>query len=293
MENKIRLSFSKIFNIAKTEYTKWICNPRMIILFCMMIYIYDYIILEMKQASIDMGMKCNIFEPFMAIGNSELLLLFLPIIFITLLGDFPKTDGNTMFYICRTGKKNWIFGQMLFIIWAELTYLLSIFIFSVLFALPFSHTTDKWSDVVTKYVYIFPERSGSLMAHLLTNRLYNNLSPMKTLLYTGSLMFLNLLMIAMVMLAGFTFGKRVLSIVINCGILCIGTALSFTGSTIKWFFPTANTTCWVHFDKYLNKQILDIRFSYLYFGIIIMFLTLISINTIQDYDFSKVTDMED
>ena len=293
MENDTKLSFSKIRNIAGTEYVKWICNPRMIILFCMMIYIYDYIILEMKRASADMSGSCNIFEPFLAIGNSPLLLLLLPIIFITLLGDFPKTDGNTMFYICRTGKKNWLIGQMLFVVSAELTYLLSVFIFSVLFSFTFSNITWKWSDVVTKYTYVYPERRGSLVANLLTNRLYNNLAPVETLIYTWSLMFLNLLLISMILLTGFSIGRRVLSIVINCTVLCFGTALSMTESRIKWLFPTANTTCWMHFDKYLNKQVFSIGYSYVYFIFIIIILGFISINAIDGYDFSKVTDMED
>lgn len=293
MENNTKLSFSKIRNIAKTEYVKWICNPRMIILFCMMIYIYDYIILEMKKASIDIAGSCNIFEPFLAIGNSPLLLLLIPIVFITLLGDFPKTDGNTMFYICRTGKKNWLLGQMLFAIWASITYLVSVFVYSVLFSCTFANVSYKWSDVITKYTYVYPEREGSLMANLLTNRLYNNLSPIKTLLYTWSLMFLNLLLISLIMLAGFAVGKRILSIVINCTVLCLGTAIALTESRIKWIFPTANTTCWMHFDKYLNKQIFSMSYSYVYFMFLIIAMGIIAVNAIDGYDFSKVTDMED
>lgn len=293
MENNYRLSFSKIKNVAATEYVKWICNPRMIILLCMLIYIYDYIILEMKGASADMGSTCSVFEPFLAIGNSALLLLLLPIIFITLLGDFPKTDGNTMFYICRTGKQNWIFGQILFVIMAEITYLVSVFVFSVLFSLTFSNVSWKWSDAVTKYVYKYPERRGSLMANLLTNRLYNNLELGKTMFYTTTLMFLNLLFIAMVLLVGFAIGKRMVGIVAGCVILCVGTTLSVTDSNIKWLFPTANATCWMHYDNYLNKQIYDIRFSYIYYFLMIVSLIIIAVSMIEHYDFSKVTDMED
>lgn len=293
MENSTKLSLSKIRNVAKTEYVKWICNPRMIILFCMLIYIYDYIIIEMKNASTELSDCCNIFEPFLAIGNSPLLLLIIPIVFITLLGDFPKTDGNTMFYICRTGKKNWLLGQMLFAVWSEITYLITVFVCSVLFSCTFSKVSYKWSDVVTKYTYTFPEKRGSLVANLLTNRLYNNLSPLETMLYTFSMMFLNLLLMSMIMLTGFSLGKRILSIVVNCAIMCLGTALAMTESRIKWLFPTANTTCWMHFDKYLNKQIFSVSYSYMYFLFLIIVLGFIAINAINTYDFSKITDMED
>lgn len=292
MENK-KISLKKIRSVAYAEYVKWICNPRIIIFFAFFIFVYDYIILEMKDASNEMGAKCMIFEPFLAIGNSTFLMLLIPVVFITLLGDFPKTDGNTMFYICRTGKKNWIFGQLLFAFMAELTYLLSMLIFSTVCALPFSMWSDKWSDITTKYTYVFPDRMGALMANLLTNRLYNNITPLGAMIYTFSLMLLYLFLISVILMTGFAFGKRIFGIVINCIIMCIGTVAAMSESALKWYFPTANTLSWLHFDKFLNKQIFDIRYSYLYFIVAVIVLVVTDMIAIRRYDFAKITDMED
>ncbi|MDE5780639.1 MAG: hypothetical protein K2I03_04080 [Lachnospiraceae bacterium] len=293
MGNKREISLRKIISISQTEYVKWICNPRIIIFFCLIIFVYDYIILEMKDAAGELGTHCMALEPFLAIGNSTLLILLVPVVFITLLGDFPKTDGNTMFYICRTGKKNWIFGQLLFAFMAETTYLVAILVFSILFALPFSDWTFKWSDVTTKYAYYFPEKTGSLVANLLTNRLYNNLTPLQTFGYTCSLLLLYLLLISAIMLTGFALGKRIMGMVINCVLMCVGTAFSLTGSMIKWYFPAANTVSWMHFDHYMKTQIFDVRNSYLYFLILIIILVAVDIKAIHRYDFAKITDMED
>lgn len=293
MENKETLSLRKIRSVANTEYVKWICNPRIIIFFCMTMFIYDYIILEMKGAAGELGVTCMFLEPFLAIGNSSLLMLLMPVVFMTLLGDFPKTDGNTMFYICRTGKKNWILGQILFAILAEITYILSLIIFTIVLSLPFSSWNTNWSDVTTKYVFYFPDKSGSLVANLLTNRLYNNLTPMETFGYTCSLTFLYLLLISIIMMTGFATGKRIAGIVVNCIIMCLGTAFSFTSSNLKWYFPAANTIGWLHFDKYMRKQIFNIQYSYLYFLVAIIALIIIDIKAIGRYDFAKVTDMED
>lgn len=293
MGNKREISLRKIISIAQTEYVKWICNPRIIIFFCLIIFVYDYIILEMKDAAGELSTHCMALEPFLAIGNSTLLILLVPVVFITLLGDFPKTDGNTMFYICRTGKKNWILGQMMFAFMAETTYLLAILVFSILFALPFSDWTLKWSDVTTKYSYYFPEKAGSLVANLLTNRLYNNLTPLQTFGYTCSLLLLYLLLISAIMLTSFALGKRIMGMVINCVLMCVGSALSLTGSVIKWYFPAANTVSWMHFDHFMKKQIFDVRKSYLYFLILIIILVAVDIKAIHRYDFAKITDMED
>ena len=293
MGNRKEISLRKIISIAQTEYVKWICNPRMIIFFCLIIFIHDYIILEMKGAAEELGTNCMALEPFLAIGNSTLLIMLIPVVFITMLGDFPKTDGNTMFYICRTGKKNWIFGQLLFAFMADTTYLLSLLVFSVLFALPFSDWTLKWSDITTKYTYYFPEKTGSLVANLLTNRLYNNLTPLQTFGYTCSLLLLYLLLVSAIMLTGFALGKRIVGMVVNCILMCVGTACLLTDSVIKWCFPTANTVSWMHFDHYLRTQIFDIRNSYLYFVVFIIILIIVDIKAIHRYDFAKITDMED
>ena len=295
MENKRKsgINFSQIWNVAKVEYVKWICNPRMLIILCMILFVYDYIIKTMRTASIEMGKMCMIFEAFLAICNSPLLLLIMPIVFMTLMGDFPKTDGNTMFYIYRTGKKNWLFGQAIFAAMADITFIFIVFICSVVSSLTFSTNMKTWSDVITKYVYTFPEKRGSLMAGLLTNRLYNNLSPYQTLFYSCTLMFLYLLLLAVVLLMSFSIGKRMIGIAVNVFIMCIGSGMIYVNGRIKWMFPAANSICWLHYDKIMKKQIFNIGYSYLYFGLIIIIFMIISILTIGHYDFAKITDMED
>lgn len=105
---------SNILRVAKNEYVKWIRNPKMIILAVMLIFAYDYVILELTEAAGKMGEKLQVFEGFIGISNSQLLLMIIPIVFVGLMGDFPKVDGNAMFYIHRAGKNNWLLGQILF-----------------------------------------------------------------------------------------------------------------------------------------------------------------------------------
>ena len=101
---------NNVLRVAKTEYVKWIRNPKMIILLVMLIFAYDYVILELIEAADKMGEKLQVLEGFIGISNSQLLLMILPIVFVGLMGDFPRVDGNAMFYIHRVGKGNWLFG---------------------------------------------------------------------------------------------------------------------------------------------------------------------------------------
>ena len=160
-KNKSGLSFHMIRNVAQTEYIKWICNPRILIFMILYVFLYDYIIQEMLKAAHKMVEMLMVFEPFIAMTNSSLLIMVIPAVFIVLVSDFPKTDGNTMFYISRVGKNNWMFGQLLFGIMAAGSYLMSILVISVTLVVRHSFGKNMWSNVITSYIKAFPNETGS------------------------------------------------------------------------------------------------------------------------------------
>ncbi|MGN0375190.1 MAG: hypothetical protein ACI4EN_06775, partial [Butyrivibrio sp.] len=283
----------KSFNLAKTEYVKWICNPKMLMFAVMIIFIYDYIIKEMLKAASNMNTGLMILEPFIAICNSTLLLLIMPAVYMALMGDFPKVDGNSMYYIQRVGKQNWMFGQFIFSVMASVTFVVSTVLCSSVCVLGNCFTYNKWSEVATKFVKYNPEQSQSLLAILFTGRLYNNLSPVEAFALSAGLMTLYLILISMLLLMGFTIGKRTAGIAVTGMVICAGSALVEVGSSFKWVFPASHTLPWVHYNLIYNKQYFDIRLSFIYFVVFIIILYLVSSRLIERYDFSKISEMEE
>ena len=119
------------------------------------------------------------------------------------------------------------------------------------------------------------------------------MTPIKAVLRTFTLQFLYLMLISMMLLTGFAIGKRMLGMIISCGVIFIGSGLCLSSSDLKWLFPSTNSIAWMHYDMVLKKQIVDMTKSYLYFIILIILLLIAGIVFIKRYDFSKVTDMED
>ncbi len=290
---ELKISLRKIFNVAKIEYTKWIFNPRMIILIVMFTFMYDYIIEELLNAADKMNSLIMIYEPFIAMANSQLLLMIIPAVFIVLISDFPKTDGNTMFYISRVGKLNWMFGQMVFAIASAVTYLVGILVISMTLVVQKGYSKNVWSPVITEYTRNFPNDVKSRIPQLINGRLYNNMTPNQALLLTLSLILLMLVMIEMMLLLGFSLGKRILGMLFAYMVIGIGSSLSLVESGFRWAFPSAHSIAWVHFDPVLKIQKVKITTSYLYFAIILVVMFIVSLITMKHYDFSKVTDMED
>ena len=284
---------NNVLRVAKTEYVKWIRNPKMIILLVMLIFAYDYVILELIEAADKMGEKLQVLEGFIGISNSQLLLMILPIVFVGLMGDFPRVDGNAMFYIHRVGKGNWLFGQVLFAAMAAGTYLFALLGFSCLMLLGRCYAGNLWSEITTKYYLFAPNDYMSTVANLITGRLYNNLPPWNAALHICGLMFLFLLLISMLLLVGFVCKLRIGGIIVSVGILCLGNVLAYMENGIRWIFPTAHAIMEIHFDEIYRKPIMDMRFSYIYFFILILVCVMISYIAIDHYDFSRIQEMEE
>lgn len=284
---------SKILRVAKNEYVKWIHNPKLIIVLVMIIFAYDFVIKELTEAADKMGEKLQIFEGFIGISNSQLLLMIIPIVFVGLMGDFPRVDGNAMFYIHRVGKTNWLLGQMLFAAMASATYLTALLSFSTLSFVGRWFFDNKWSEVTTKYYIFAPDDYGSVVANLTTGRLYNNMPPLDATLNILVVMFLFLFLISMMLLASFVCKVRVVGIVVTTGILCVGNILAYMGKGISWIFPTGHAIMELHFDPIYKEPVMALQWSYIYYIVLIFILFVVAFIMIDKYDFSKIQELEE
>lgn len=186
----------KIWGVARTEYVGWITDPRIIILGVLLIFIKTLAIDPLAARAEKFGDTMIIFEPYIAVGNSGALTLFMPLVFLVLLSDYPKLGGNSMFYISRTGKKNWLCGQILFLIMAIVTFIGVVFLASMLFS--GGHFGTEWSEAVRKYIARFPNEAGNFDSHLLPSNLYNQIPIMTAIWQTSVLLAEYLLALALV-----------------------------------------------------------------------------------------------
>lgn len=284
---------NKIFRVAKNEYLKWITNPKMIIILVMLIFIYDYVIKEFVSAAGKMGVKLQALEGFIGTSNSRLLLMIIPIVFIGIMGDFPRVDHNAMFYIFRVGKINWFTGQVLFSVMASLTYIAVIAGFNIITVLGKCYFTNNWSDVVTKYYIFAPDDTGGIVNNLITGRLYNNMTPVTAFFNIAGLMTLLLILISIILIMSFVLKNRTLGIGITAGIICIGNVMTYMENKIRWIFPTSHSVMEIHFDEIYRKPIFDIRFSYLYYIALIFIFIMVSIFNLDKLDFSRIQELEE
>ncbi len=269
MNKTHNLSLKTIFLTAKTEYIKWLTNPRIIVIFVLVLFIKTLAIEPLLDRAEKFGAPLNILEPFIAVGNSGMLVMLIPAVFLVLMSDFPIVSGNTLFFIKRTGRKNWFLEQILFAIMSIFTYIFSVFALTTTFSIGNAKFSTNWSEVTRLFESQFPDQRDSFVSQLLPSNLYNQVGIVPTLLHTCALMALYLLLLSLILFVFKLLKLRGAGLFAGMSVIAVGVATTSLKASPMWLFPMANTIIWLHYTEILREPIMPVWYSYVYFAVLI------------------------
>jgi hypothetical protein len=284
-------SLRKSFSVAKVEFVKWVCDARMIILAVLLIFIKSFAIDPLISNAELMGEPLNILEPFIGVANSGAVLLIIPLVFLTLIADYPKIDTNTVFYIIRVGRLNWLVGQVLKLIFMAVSYLAVIFLGAVIPMLSKGFWYNGWSNVATKFAQTFPDKSGNFGVQLLPENLYNQLSVFSAAVQSYLLIFAYLLIIGLILLSFSLIKQKTLGFVLCGTIISLGTAFCSIKTTLMWTMPMANSIIWLHYTKYFRQPVVSMAFSVIYLTVFIAVLLIFCGIAISRFNYDNVSEI--
>ena len=287
-----KISLSKIWKIASIEYAKWICNSRMVLLIIMYIFIRVCVITPLLGRSVRMGQPLNLLEPFIAVGNSGFIVLILPIVYLTLMSDYPKTDGNSMMVLVRTGKINWLIGQLVFSFLTILSYLLILFLATILSVFPFAFLDNGWSLVATDYDYYFPEEAGSVTSALLPANLYNQMAPYQAVLGTFLFLTLYFFLLVSILLLFRLYKQKLVGFFISGSLIALGAACCSLKTPLMWILPMAHSVIWLHFDGRFRKQSVSIGGSVLYYVVSCTIVIILAVRQMKWYSLDNYEEVD-
>lgn len=278
-------SFRKSFLYAKVEYIHWLMRPKMCILLILCVFIARMIVMPVSGASLEMGKRFSVLEPFIALGTSGTVMLILPLCYMVLMAGYPEFRTGGWYYIGRIGRLNWLVGQLLFGIGSVTSFVLFLAVFTVGISSFHAEWSFQWSDFCTKYTLVYPDRAGDFVSSLFPKNLYNQMSLGKAVLHTYLLLMLYLFLILLILMLGNLFKQRVSGVFLAGGIISAGTALCSIRSGAMWLFPMAHSVIWLHYTEYFRQKVFSVRASYILFGMAIALLILLSVIKIFTYQF--------
>lgn len=259
------MKLRKIISLSKYEYALYLKNYKMIILLVLSVFIYQFIISPLDNAVAQTGINYSVFEIFIALSNSGVILMILPLAFIFVVSDYPLKNSNSFLYIIRMDRINWICSEIIFALKATATFLL----LTVLICCGLGFSNGKmslcWSNITVQYNVLFPKLKGSFVDQLLPGNLYNQMSLIKCFLLSFALVFLYLFTFSMIYLLFELKKRKGLGLLIIAAIILTGTVLTGIDNRGKWMLPTAHSIIWIHYTEYYRDSVMNIGYSFLYY----------------------------
>lgn len=278
--------FYSILSIARSEYLCWITNPRIIIVGVLFIFMRTLAVEPLLERAEKMSVSLTVFEPFVSIGNSGMLVLLMPCVFLILISDYPIISRNTLLFIQRTGKFNWFLGQLLFIILAIFSYMGTLFLFSI--ATSKGEFRIEWSETVRMYSSRFPDEYNSFASELLPSNLYNQIPLITSVLQTFFLMSVYLFVLVLILYLFKLMGIKSAGVFAVFTVVGLGVATCSLKTSAMWYFPMANTIVWLHYTEILRDPVIPISKSYLYFTVIIIGLFICNLVALKKLQFTNI-----
>ncbi len=273
---------NRIFRYLVAEYRRWLLQPQNISLIILILIIRKVVINPLITASINANSPLQIFEPCIAVGNSGLILLLLPIFFIVIISDYPFLDSNLYFVLTRIGRRCWVIAQILFVYIAAFTYVAFLFLATLIQTCFKSYLINGWSLVVTD------RNMQSGINELIPLNLYNQMPPMQAVIVTYLLLFLFISLGASVQLLGSAIGRKKVFSIVWILIIMMGMAAVSLRKNIEWLFPSAHSILWIHYDKYYRAVRFPILGSIAILLCMSVILNILAYTRMKKSDFSRL-----
>lgn len=140
-------NLSRIFSIAMNHFKKWSVNPRIyILLIGMTVYIYSRLApINDFCATFGYHITPYVF-PFLMSEQFSVMLVMLGV--VLLFCDAPFIENEQPYIIIRSGRKAWLFSQLLYIVLASAVYFIVVIFISIIVLLPNLELGLGWGKVI-------------------------------------------------------------------------------------------------------------------------------------------------
>ena len=270
----------KAWAITKQGIYNTFTDSRLILVFIIFVFIYDSCIRKIIDNAKSVGKPIGFLETFIFIVNSWQFLLIVGMGFLLIIIDTPKTSYESIFAIIRSGKKAWMFGEILTIIIESFLYLLMLLGVCILGSSSFSYVANVWSEYTVDFEkhYKYEVIYNNLYIEKEVYRFY---SPYEAFLKSFLLMFLVLIIMGTIVLVFSIINKKLIGIIIN--MISIPSVLFFNRKRLffTWLLPYPHAQLGLHNVYVLKKQTFPIVYSLLYIIGLEMLLVIIGYRSLK------------
>ena len=258
----------KIWTLTKREYISFVYSKKTFLMLFSLVFFSEDVVGKMAELAVEAGMSINKLEPYLLIFSYTKYALIVPVMFAVLLSNFPVKENSGMFSIVRIGRRGWMLGELLYALFAGLTYLLLLLLGCILAMGQTGVFANQWSLYTTDFYSQYPERFAENAELFIGAGTVTQGKPFFVLVQGMILMLLNLFLLAQLQMAFKMIGQKTLGLFTVIAITVFGAVgVNYFGK-LKWIFPMAHAIYGTHFREFLAKPECPLVVSYIYFAIV-------------------------
>lgn len=234
-------TLSQIFLLAHQQYKEWLLNGKQLVVLVILFFVMQNVSRPLFELSKEVGVPLQWTETFLSAVNTVYMIPLILFCFITLMSEFPKRNYEDINLIFRTSRSNWYFGQLIFSIYAILTFLVELASLFLVRAVSVSYHINGWSPITKNYMEKYLQKGQSFgVVAVVPAEIFNHFAPNTVFAYTLLLLASMLLEMNLIMFICNLLNKRTMGIVVNILFIVLGVGMLYINSDYLKFLPLGN-----------------------------------------------------
>ena len=218
-----QISLHKIFGLFERNWKELLKSPKMFAILISITWLIANMVLPYMDVAKETGEVYNLLEPYLLMFNVVRAMIIIPISYLLWICDYPKAGNEHMYSITRMGKKNWLLGQILFMLSAGFLYLFLLFVISCLICQKNAFLFNGYSGFMQRLSSDYAsmnEINGVGIA--VKDTLYCHFRPYLAVASNVGMMLLYMLWSSLIQIIFVLQHKKAFGVIINISLIGIG-----------------------------------------------------------------------
>lgn len=270
----------KALFVYKTEQMQTLLQTKLLLVLFFLVAVYESTLSPLMELCQQTGLEIHMLEPFILICSNRLNIIAVPLIYITIVSNFPYCRTN-YFGLIRLQKKDWLRGELLFVAISAFLLVFAVFCGSILFLAGRVKLSGDWGSFMryfgVDYTQLYLENSELLLeASVITHG-----KPPYIAVYVAAAMWMYLTILGLLLLYGTIAGKKNVMTLISIVITLVSGGILYFDTQIRWFFPLTHILFGAHFNSLFAKVRFPLYGSFIYLILIFFVLLVITIRKLK------------
>lgn len=254
----------KILLVTRAGLQETFTDKKIIVLLLIIGFILDNGVRTMVNNARIVEEPLGIFEGFIMCMNNWYYTIIFFIGFIFILGSVPRIDSEQILLIYRTGKKDWLFGEILQIAVSAIAYIMVLLVGCMICTASYAYPDNIWSNFNILYRAKY-EDMVSDSNRFVDQQVFKYYSSYGAVLHQILLLFLCLTLMGTVILFFTIIRAKLAGIILNMVLIIFVLLFNNYHAAVMWISPFCHSILALH-NIFVFKQFsVSLLYSYLYF----------------------------